>query len=296
MKQLMFVVALLAGSSGVLHAAEPDSRTKEETAILEAVQRYVAAFNKADAKALAGFWSPEAVYTNPVNGEQVIGREAIEKQFATIFADAKDVKLIAATTSVEFISPNVAVEHGSAQLLRSEQIIDDSEYTAIYVKRDGSWLLDRVTEEEVFAIPSHYEHLKELEWLVGRWVDQDDHATVVTDCHWTKNNNFLVRSFTIQVQDRIDMSGLQIIGWDPANKQIRSWVFDSDGGFGQGTWEQKENRWYIDQTGVLNDGRKSTSVNILTKLDDNTFALQSVSRTVGGELLPNIDEVIITKE
>ena len=83
--------------------------------------------------------------------------------------------------------------------------------------------------------------------MVGSWVDQDDEATVVTQCNWTRNNNFLMRSFTVQIRDRIDMAGMQIIGWDPAAKQIRSWVFDSDGGFGQGTWKKKDNRWYIQQ-------------------------------------------------
>ncbi|OYW14369.1 MAG: DUF4440 domain-containing protein, partial [Planctomycetales bacterium 12-60-4] len=168
--------------------------------------------------------------------------------------------------------------------------------TAIYVKRDGKWLLDRVTEEEVVPVLSHYEKLKELEWMVGKWVDQDDQATVTTECNWSKNNNFLIRKFAVQVLDRIDLSGLQIIGWDPAAKQIRSWVFDSDGGFGQGTWTRKDNRWSNQQIGVLFDGRKSSAVNVFTHLEDGSFTLQSINRTVDGELLPNIDEVKITKE
>ncbi len=119
---------------------------------------------------------------------------------------------------------------------------------------------------------------------------------MVTECNWTRNNNFLTRSFTVQIRDRIDMAGMQIIGWDPAAKQIRSWVFDSDGGFGQATWKKKGNRWYIQQSGVLADGRKSSSVSIITYVDDNTCTFQSVNRTVDGELLPNIEEVQITKQ
>ena len=157
-------------------------------------------------------------------------------------------------------------------------------------------MLDRVTEEGVTKVPSHYEQLKELEWMVGKWIDQDDQTTVTTECNWAKNNNFLVRSFTVQVLDRVDLSGMQIVGWDPAAKQIRSWVFDSDGGFGQGTWTRNGNRWSIQQSGVLSDGRKSSSVNILTYLDDNSVTLQSINRMVDGQLLPNIDEVRITKE
>ncbi len=296
MKRIIVTVALLtcglAGASG----ADAEGQAADDAAIRQAVASYVEAFNQGNAPELASLWTPEAVYTNPLSGEQVVGRAAIEEQFTGIFADAQGAKLEATTHSIQFVSPSVAIEHGTAKFIQPEQTPEESGYSAVYVKRDGQWLLDRVTEEAVVEIPSHYEHLKDLEWLVGRWTDQDDHATVVTECNWTKNNNFLVRSFAVQVRDRIDMSGMQVIGWDPAAIQIRSWVFDSDGGFGQGTWKKKDNRWYIEQTGVLSDGRKTSSVNIVTKLDDNTMTLQSVNRTVDGELLPNIAEVKVTKE
>jgi uncharacterized protein (TIGR02246 family) len=295
-RRVLLTLAMMAWSLASAVGAEVDRQAADEAAIRKAVEAYVAAFNQANAKALAALWAPEAVYINPLSGEQVVGREAIEGQFAAIFAEAKGAKLEATTGSIGFVSPNVAVEQGTAKVIRPEQAPEESQYTAVYVKREGQWLLDRVTEETVPVVTSHYEQLKDLEWMVGSWVDQDDEATVVTECNWTRNNNFLTRSFTIQVRDRIDMAGMQIIGWDPAAKQIRSWVFDSDGGFGQATWKKKGNRWYIQQSGVLPDGRKSSSVNIITYVDDNTCTLQSVNRTVDGELLPNIAEVKITKD
>lgn len=296
MKRVMLTLAMTALTLAAAFAAEPDSRADEEMAIRKAVESYVAAFNGADAKALAAMWSPEAVYTNPLSGVQVVGREAIQQQFAGIFAESKGVKLEATTHSIRFISPGVAVEDGTAKLIEGDQVVEESNYTAIYVKREGAWLLDRVTEEDVVQPPSHYEQLKDLEWMVGHWVDQDDAATVVTDCNWSRNENFLIRTFAVQIRDSIDMSGMQIIGWDPSTKQIRSWVFDSDGGFGQGTWSKKDNRWSVQQTAVLPNGSKSSAVNILTYIDDSTMTLQSVNRMLDGQLLPNIDEVKITKE
>lgn len=296
MKRVVLTVAMMAWGLTSAIGAEADRQAADKAAIRKAVESYVAAFNQGDAKALAAKWAPEAVYTNPLSGEQVVGREAIEQQFAAIFAEAKGAKLQAATNSIGFVSPNVAVEQGTAKVIRPDQAPEESEYTAVYVKREGQWLLDRVTEEDMPVVASHYEQLKDLEWMIGRWVDEDDQATVVTECNWTRNNNFLTRSFTVQIRDRIDMAGMQVIGWDPAAKQIRSWVFDSDGAFGQGTWKKKDNRWYIQQSGVLPDGRKSSSVNIITFVDDSTCTLQSVNRTVDGELLPNVEEVKITKQ
>ena len=296
MKRMLLIAAILAWGFAPAVGAEGEDQAADEAAIRKAVETYVTAFNQGDAAALAALWSPTAVYTNPRSGEQVVGREAIQAQFAAIFAEAKGAKLEAKTDSIQFISPSVGVEHGTAKVVTPDQTPEETEYTAVYIKRDDQWLLDRMTEEEVVITPSHYEQLKDLAWMTGSWVDQDEEATVVTECNWTKNNNFLTRAFTVQIRDRIDMAGLQIIGWDPATKQIRSWVFDSDGGFGQGTWKKKGNRWYIQQSGILSDGRKSSSVNIITYVDDNTCTLQSVNRTVDGELLPNIEEVTITKQ
>ena len=209
MKRVMLTVAMLAWSLASAIGAEADRQAADEAAIRKAVESYVAAFNQGDAKALAAMWSPEAVYTNPLSGEQVVGRAEIEKQFAAIFADAKGAKLEAKTDSIQFVSPSVGIEHGTAKVIVPDQAPEETEYTAVYVKRDDQWLLDRVTEEDVLVVPSHYEQLKDLEWMIGRWVDQDDDATVVTECNWTKNNNFMTRSFTVQIRDRIDMAGMQ---------------------------------------------------------------------------------------
>jgi uncharacterized protein (TIGR02246 family) len=294
-RQVISIFALMATSLASMANGQDDRQSSDEMAIRKAVEAYVAAFNKGDAKALAALWAPEAVYTNPLTNEDVVGREAIEGQFAGIFEGAKGARLESTTLSIGFVSPNVAVEQGLAKVILADQVPEESQYSAVYVKRDGQWLLDRVTEEVVPVVISHYEHLKALEWMVGSWVDQDEEATVITECNWTRNNNFLTRSFTVQVGDQINMAGMQIIGWDPAEKRIRSWVFDSDGGFGQAIWTKKDNSWHIQQTGVLPDGRKSSVVNIITYVNDNTCTLQSVNRTVDGELLPNIAEVQITK-
>ncbi|MHB8897725.1 MAG: YybH family protein [Thermoguttaceae bacterium] len=278
-------------------AAEPaPQRSPEENAVRAAVELYVAAFNRGDAKALAALWSPEAVYTNPITAQQVVGRAEIEKQFAGIFADLKGAQLQAQTQSVQMISPNVALERGSATVTAAGQPPEQSDYSAVYVKRDGQWLLDRVTEEDITQPPSHYEQLRDLEWMIGTWVDQDEQARIETTCQWTKNRNFITRSFVVSIGDRIDMAGMQIVGWDPAAKKIRSWVFDSDGAFGEGVWSKKGNRWYIQSTGTLPDGSNSSSTNVMTCVDENTFTWQSINRQAAGELLPNVDEVVVLRQ
>jgi uncharacterized protein (TIGR02246 family) len=285
---------LVLGVAGSVFAGE-EAVSPDETAIRKSAASYVEAYNRRDAKAVADHWSPDAVYTIRTTGERLTGREAIEKEFTAQFKEKDVAKLAATVESVQFISPNVAVERGKATMTVGKEPPEETLYTAVHVKRDGKWLLDRITEEEVPVVLSNYERLKELEWLIGDWVDEDEEASVQTTCQWTKNKNFIVRSFTVSSGDRINMSGMQVIGWDAAAKRIRSWVFDSDGGFAEGVWQRKENRWTIKSTGVLPDGGKSSSVNIMTIVDKDHFKWQSVNREVDGEPLPNVDEVLVAR-
>ena len=277
----------------------PAAQPNDEAAVRAAGAAFLEAYNARDAKKLAALWSPEAIYSDPATGEKIVGRDAIEDTFADAFADKKDVKLTADVKSIDFVSPNVAITRGVAHVIRPGEEPEDSEFTSVRVKRDGQWLLDRVSEVELEKTPtSNYEHLKPLEWMIGSWHDDDDRPSVEiqTDCAWTKNKNFMTRSFAVAIGDRVNKSGMQIIGWDPVAKQIHSWVFDSDGGYAEGTWTQKDKKWFIQNTGTLIDGAKATSVNIVTPIDDNSFKWESVNREVNGELQPNVDPVLVVRK
>lgn len=268
-----------------------------ESEIRQAVAAYVDAFNHHDSAALAKLWSREAVYVDRVTGVEAAGREAIARQFEAMFEHQPDVKLSISTESISFLSPNVAVEHGTSKLLVPKEDPDEINYAAVYVKRDGQWLLDRVNDDEEKAPPSHYEQLKVLQWMVGKWVDNEgDDVDAEGDCNWSKNRNFLVRSYALSIRGQINMSGMQVIGWDPAAKTVRSWTFDSDGTFAEATWTHKGDSWFVRNTGVVADGRRGSMVNVIKMVDKNTFTWQTIERTVGGELLPNIDEVVIVRK
>ena len=199
--------------------------------------------------------------------------------------------------SIQFVSPNVAAEQGVTSFVSPESIQEKMAYTAVYVRHDdGKWMLDRVTDKASVDEPSRYAQLKPLEWMIGSWIDEDDNGSIATECKWTKNNSFIVRSFEVTTQNQVDLSGMQVIGWDADANQIRSWTFDSAGGFFEGRWANKDNRWYVHKSGVTADGRKASAVNIITLVDNDAFKLQSTQRTVAGQLLPNVDEVLVVRQ
>lgn len=266
----------------------------DRAAIESAVVSYTAAFNQRDAKALAQHWGPNAIYINPVTGVEVEGREAIEQEFESILKGLGEAKFAVEVESIDFLSPLVAVERGIATIT-TEAGTEVSQYSAVHVKQDGKWLLDRVTEEEQIARPSNRDKLDDLSWMIGTWLDESEEATIETRCQWTRNENFILRTFKISSSDQIDMAGIQIIGWDPVQNSIRSWAFDSDGGFAEGTWNKNENRWVVESKVTFPDGRQGSSINIMTVTDKNMFGWKSIGREVDGSILPNIDEITVKR-
>lgn len=292
----MLAVALLA----IPAIADDDSKqatsTDERTLIEQRAKSYAAAYNAKDLSALIAHWAPEGVYIDRASGERVAGHEALKKVFQDELASSKESRLEIAAETIELVSPGVALEQGTSTLTRPDGEPIVTSYSAVHVKRDGQWLIDRISEREVVVPPSHYEQLKPLEWMIGQWTDQADEGLVSTECHWARNNNFIIRSFTVSIAGGVDMAGMQIVGWDQAKKQIRSWTFDSDGGFNHGVWEKTADRWSVRQTATLPDGAMASSTSLLTPLDENSFTWQQVNRVVAGQLLPSLAEVVVRRK
>ncbi len=145
---------------------------------------------------------------------------------------------------------------------------------------------------------THYEHLQALEPLIGEWSHEGEGFSVEIACQWTKNQNYISRTYKIRdrEQDQVESSGLQIIGWDPAAKQIRSWLFDSDGGFVQGTWNERDGEWVVSCVATLADGERGSYTTILRPLDDGNLSWKKINQVVDRELLPNFDEIIFVRE
>ncbi|MCE9554139.1 MAG: SgcJ/EcaC family oxidoreductase [Planctomycetes bacterium] len=296
MRLVRFFLAMIAlvPIGATLRAAE--SPSADEKAIRDNAQLYVKAFNARDAKALASLWAPKAVYVNRDTGKRFEGREAIQTALTTMFKKQGPAKLSVDIQSIRFVTPSVAVEDGLATVVGDDDEPEQSNYTAVNVKHDGKWLIDSIRETVVPPPAGAAEHLKALEWLVGEWNDSDDDATIHSTYHWSVNHAFLIHAFSVQIADKIEMRGMQVIAWDPAEKRIRSWAFDSDGGFAEGMWEQDGDRFVIRTNSTLPDGKRGTAINTIRKIDDNHLAWSSTARHVDGEMLPNIEEVNVVRE
>ncbi len=266
-------------------------------AIRERVEAYVAAYNQHDAQSLADLWAEDAVYVNRDTGETIEGREAIAAMFAGMFDSGDAAQLSVTVHAVRSITENVAIEDGTADLISADGTVASSTYTGIHVQHDGAWYLHSVRETDAPAPPERdHGELEQLAWMIGAWVDDTEDAAVRTVCNWAKNERFLTSAFTVRVGDQIELEGTQVIGWDAAAGVVRSWVFDTEGGVGEGAWRRVGEQWIVDSTFTLADGSQGSATNIYSPIDDNTYAWKSVDRQIDGEPQPDVDEVIVRRQ
>lgn len=279
-------IPLLAFSA--LHA-------EEKSTLEQKVKDYVAAYNKHDAPTVASFWAEDSDYISPITGQELKGRKAIEDSFQKLFQHLGDVKLDVKINEVKFPNENEAVVDGVFYLKRDGKDLQ-SAFKTYFEKQNGQWLIVDVRDIDITQSADHYQHLKGLEWLIGNWVDADEDVSIDSSFQWDSSKNFIYQKFSVKTEGQLDIEGTQIIGWDPIRKAVRSWVFDTDGTFGESTWTSKEGSWVVETAQTLADGSKASSINTFTPVDANSYKWSSTGREVGGQMLPNIEPITIQRK
>jgi uncharacterized protein (TIGR02246 family) len=274
--------------------ADSKSQSADERTIRAAAEAFARAYNARDAHALAEQFTKDADVVD-IDGVRTRGREAIEEVLAATFKDEPGVRIALTIDSLRFLSPDVALEEGrnlvtpaggGAPLARRHLVI--------HVKQDGRWSIDTVREEKEPAVRPH-DRLKELEWMLGEWTDEGSDAIVRTDCHWSKDENYLLRAITVQVRGATATNITQRIGWDPLTRQIKSWEFDSEGGYSEGLWSRAGTTWVVKHNGVLPDGRTASATRLIALETPNRVRWASIDRVAGGEAIPEEMSYIMVK-
>jgi uncharacterized protein (TIGR02246 family) len=259
------------------------NRPEDEKAVLAVGETFRKLFAAGDAKGVAALYAENAEIIDEV-GDRIVGRPAIQEAYAALFQTRKGATIEIKVDSLRFLDADTAKEEGSTtvKLAQSAEPPAVRQYTVLFTKQGEAWRYASVREEVSPAL-SHHDRLAELEWMIGDWVDENSESVVHATCKWSPDKNFLLREFTVQSRGTPVMTVHQRIGWDPLTKQIKSWVFDSEGGYGEGFWTRSGTQWMIKSTGVLPDGRVATATNILTRTGPNSAKWASIERTIGGE-------------
>jgi uncharacterized protein (TIGR02246 family) len=274
--------------------ASPTEQSRDVQAIGELLDAFVKAYNAKDAKALGALFTQNAEIQDE-DGEVIRGRDAIVARYADTLRDSEGESLSMASESLRFPGADLAIEEGTASLsTRGGQLSRTSRYEVIYAREGGRWLHARIRDDPYEDVSPH-ERLQELSWMLGEWVNESDNATVFTSCTFSKDGNFLLREFEVEVEGRIDLSGSQRIAWDARRKQFRMWVFDTKGGFADGLMFHDGDRWVIKSQGVRSDGSTVTATNAITPLGKDRLRWESSDRTIGDTPVVGIDSFTLVR-
>lgn len=282
------------GTAQLQKTAAPPGVSADEQQIRQGVVAFVEQYNAHKADALTALFAADARMVF-ADGTEVNGRDEIKKSFEEAFAENPKCAVSVVVDLIRFLTPDVAVEEGSTTMFPDgETLTSRDRYTVLHLKRDGRWQMQsvRVVEEESL---SAYADLAPLEWLVGEWIDEGREEDVHATFRWDENKSFLLEEFQVVRQGEVVLKGSQRIGWDPQAKQIRSWTFDSAGGFGDGTWTRAGDDWICKARGVRPDGSSASATRRLTRAAQDRVIWTSTDRILGDEELPDLAVTMVRK-
>jgi uncharacterized protein (TIGR02246 family) len=276
-------------------AAGAQPAAGDEQAIRQAVAAYAEAFNKGDQAAIAAAWAPDAEYISE-DGTTTRGRDAITALFRQIFTDRKGTKMDLKVSSVRVLKGgDVALQDGTSSITDPDGSTTSGRYSAVWVKSDGKWMVRSARDlpGETGDTTAAAAALKPLEWLVGDWESEKGNLSVST--RWALDRAFLMQEFKVKEADGGELKIVQLVGYDPLTDQIKSWTFDSRGGYGEGLWTRDGNSWVIETAGVLPEGLTGTARNTIRFSDDQSFVFQTREREIDGQPIPDGEVKLVRK-
>ena len=239
------------------------------TEVRAMLRSYLRAFNRHDAAALAAHWSETGENVDLDSGVvTAAGRAAVRDVFAALFATDEGATIDIDLHAIRPIRDDVAVVDGVSLIAFADGTPASSRFTAVVVKQGGQWVLENVREAAAPVAAAAARPLDALDWLVGVWEDDGPGLTAGMSCRWSPDRGFLVRTHVIApdaaqpprpaadgmpallpTADHGPREIAEVIGWDPDQRAIRSWIFAADGRFAETTWHRDGDRWTIEVSG-----------------------------------------------
>ncbi len=254
----------------------------------------VKAYNNHDAKAVAALFTRDGIIIDE-EGHTAQGRGDIERVFASAFEKNPKTKMDISIEAIRLTTPTMAVEEGTSTILHSEDATPSrSRYTVVHAKQEGQWQM-ALAEDHADEAATAESELAQLGWLVGEWVDESPDGMVKIAYRWTDNHVYIVSDFSLHIGREAALTGTQRLCWDPLANKVRSWIFDSEGGFTEGLWTRDGDRWVVKLNGVTRTGLAGSSTNIIKRLSGDRYSWQARDRVMGDEMAKDTAEIVVVR-
>ena len=223
-------------------------------AIAAEAEATVNAFNGGDAAALGGMFIADGELVDE-NGSVTESRTEITSLFRRFFERFPKATLEMEVTDARAVGDEMVVEEGIRRITADQAAAAAQvRYVAVRLKEGARWPLASYREFSDDPQPTPTEMLASLEWIVGDWVDESPEGQTQISYGWSEDGNFLIGEYNLSVGGQAASKSVQRIGWDPVEGTLRSWTFDSDGGFSEGEWLGTDDGWVVKSEATLPDG------------------------------------------
>ena len=279
-------------------ASATTGKSKEEqldtrdNAIRKVLIDLSAAINAGEAEKAAALWSEDAVFIDE-SGEETHGRQALQERFARTLSQRHESSLCLHLERVNFAAEGVALVTGTASRKNNIQDLPAAKFSMALVKNSNSWLINEATETAIQETKA-CDHLQELQWMIGKWQVDKPAGGAQLEVDWGSGRNFIV-SRCLNNDKGTTQIDTQIIGWDPRNRNIASWHFDCQGGFGYGKWNKTPDGWRVQFGGTAADGSDTRATNIFTLKSPTEFTWQSTDQCAGEAALKDTEILKVQK-
>jgi len=224
------------------------------------------------------------------NGNAYVGKAEIAGLFKAFFTKFPKAVMELEVTDVRSLGDSLAIEEGVRRITAEDgAAAAQLRYIAVRDKVGDHWPIASYREFADDPLPSPQEMLLSLSWLVGDWVDESPEGRTAISYRWSEDGNFLIGDYTLSVGGLPESQSTQRIGWDAVEGTIRSWTFDSDGGFSEGEWTPTEAGWVVKSEAAMPDGTTGSATVTLAPTDEDHFTVRSSDRIVAGADEPEFE-------
>jgi len=248
-----------------------------------------------DAEKAGSLFAEDTLFIDQ-SGDETSGRAALRDRFTQLYKNAPLPLRGLHPEKTSFPAPNVALVVGVVSRKYDQDDLPATRFSMLLVKQGGRWLISQVTETVMQSAQTE-SHLHELSWLIGDWqVDKTD-ASARMNVEWAPGKKFIICKCILNKNGKDPQIDNQVIGWDPQNNNIVSWHFDSNGGFGSGTWAKRpgENQWTVNVAGVGADGSNTRASNVFTQKSGDAFVWQSIHRSLDGVAVTDTEALTVQR-
>lgn len=283
-------------STGAQAPTENAARDALDTAgdqVRSLSEKRTEAFNSGKAEAVAAFFQEDCEYVDEL-GNHYRGRQELTDLLSEYFSRFPGLSLANEPESIRAVG-TLVIEEGTRRTTAADGALSQVRYIAVHVPGPDGWRIASLRDIDDSPMPTPGQLLAGLDWLIGEWINEGSDGRVHIVYRWSEDKNFILGDIDVQQEGIVTSKSHQRIGWDPAVGKPRSWLFDSDGGYGGGHWTQLEGRWMVHSSAVLPDGTNGSAIITLTPLSSDRFSIHGSNRLVGDILEQDFEITVVRK-